>query len=113
MSEPIELTGRERKGIWILALIGLLGPNGVFVYCALFRWQELPDALRNPVAAAFIFEAFVVMGLLAWLVKRFRVGVLAWPAFIVLSLIGGLAFSIPAFLLWRPRRTSRSMPSGA
>jgi hypothetical protein len=65
--------------------------------------------MRNPVAAAFIFEAFVVMGLLAWLVRRFRIGVLPWAVFVLLSLVGGLAFSIPVFLLWRSRRTSSSM----
>jgi hypothetical protein len=32
--------------------------------------------MRNPVAAASSFEAFIVMGLLAWLVRRFRIGVL-------------------------------------
>ena len=88
---------------------GAAGPEWCFVYCAVFRWQDLPEAMRNPVAAAFIFEAFVVMGLLAWLVRRFRIGVLPWMAFVLLSLVGGLAFSIPAFLLWRSRRTSPSM----
>jgi hypothetical protein len=109
MSEQIQLTTRERNVLWIICLLGLLGPNGVFVYCAVFRWHDLPEAMRNPVAAAFIFEAFVVMALLAWLVRRFRIGVLPWAAFVLLSLVGGLAFSIPAFLLWRSRRSSPSM----
>lgn len=109
MNQEIQLTPPERRGLWIVALIGLLGPNGVFVYCALFRWHDLPEALRNPVAAAFIIEAFVVLGLLAWAVRRFRIGALSWSAFVLLSLVGGLAFSIPVFLLWRSRRASGSM----
>jgi hypothetical protein len=110
-NEQIHLSAGERRILWVISLLGLLGPNGVFVYCALFRWHDLPDALRNPVAAAFIFEAFVVMGLLAWMVRRFRIGVLPWSVFVVLSLVGGLAFSIPAFLLWRARRSAPSMPA--
>lgn len=98
-----EFSRRERQVLWGIALVGLLGPNGVFLYCAFFQWETIPAALRNPVAAAFIFEAFVVMGLLAWGIRRFRLGVLSWVAFVVLSLAGGLAFSIPAFLLWRTR----------
>ncbi len=111
MKEPIELSAGERRVLWFICLLGLLGPNGVFVYCVLFRWHDLPEALKNPVAAAFIFEAFVVMGLLAWLVRRFRIGVLSWVAFVMLSLVGGLAFSVPAFLLWRSRPNSSSMPA--
>lgn len=110
-NEQIHLSTGERRVLWVISLLGLLGPNGVFVYCAVFRWHDLPDALRNPVAAAFIFEAFVVMGLLAWMVRRFRIGVLPWSVFVVLSLIGGLAFSIPVFLLWRARRSAPSMPT--
>jgi hypothetical protein len=104
MNEPISLSAMERRFLWIVSLVGLLGPNGVFIYCALFRWHDVPEALRNPVAAAFIFEAFVVMGLLAWAIRRFCVGVLSWAGFVVLSLLGGLAFSIPAFLLWGSRK---------
>ncbi len=110
MNERIELTSRERRVLWCICLLGLLGPNGVFVYSMLFRREDLTGALSNPVAAAFIFEAFVVMGLLAWLARRFRAGALTWVVFVLLSLLGGLAFSIPAFLLWRSRRNSDSMP---
>jgi hypothetical protein len=111
MSDRTSFTAGERRVLWTIALIGLLGPNAVFIYCALFRWHDLPGALRNPVAAAFIFEAFVVMGLLAWLVRRFRIGALSWVGFVVLSLLGGLAFSIPAFLLWRRRKEPIDVPS--
>jgi hypothetical protein len=110
MNQPIEFTPRERQMLWVIALIGLLGPNGVFLYCAFFHWETIPAALRNPVAAAFIFEAFAVMGLLAWAIRRFRLGVLSWVAFVLLSLVGGLAFSIPAFLLWRSRGGAVSKP---
>jgi hypothetical protein len=50
------------------------------------------------------------MGLLAWAIRRFRLGVLSWVAFVLLSLVGGLAFSIPAFLLWRSRGGAVSKP---
>jgi hypothetical protein len=93
------LTPRQRTLLTLVALFGLLGPNGVFVYYALFRWNDLLAGLRHPVALAFLIEAMVVMVFLAALIALRPIGRWGWKTFLALSLIGGLAFSIPAFIL--------------
>jgi hypothetical protein len=99
------LTPRQRALLTLVALFGLLGPNGVFVYYVLFRWNDLLAGMRNPVALAFLIEAMVVMVLLAALIALRPVGRWGWKTFLALSLIGGLAFSIPTFILMNaPRR---------
>lgn len=51
-------------------------------------------ALRDPVGGVFILEPVFLMFLVAWLLARFRrkPGALL---FIILSLVGSLAFSMP------------------
>jgi hypothetical protein len=100
MPEPSNFNRHERLGLGIVGVIGLVGLNGVFMYSLLFHRDDLVAALRNPVALAFIVEAFVVMGLVAWLLGRWRRNRLGWGWFVLLSLIGGLAFGIPAVLLF-------------
>lgn len=92
------LSTNQRTALWAVALFGLLGPNGVFLYYALFRWNDLLAALQNPVTLAFVIEAFLVMGLLAVYFAWKPMGRWGWKTFIVLSLIGGLGFAIPAFV---------------
>ena len=82
-----------------LALIGLLGPNGVFLYYAMARRSEFLTALSHPVTLAFLIEAFLVLGILAALLARRPLGPWGWRSFLVLSLVGGLGFSIPALLV--------------
>lgn len=89
---------KERIMLWGLGLLGLIGPNGVFIYFALFRWADVLATMRDPVAMAFITEAFFVMGILAYYFAKIT-SEKKWLAFIVLSLIGGLGFSIPVFLV--------------
>lgn len=92
------LSPNQRIALWAVALFGLLGPNGVFLYYTLFRWSDLMAALQNPVTLAFVVEAFLVMGLLAVYFARKPRGRWGWKTFVVLSLIGGLGFAIPAFV---------------
>jgi hypothetical protein len=99
MPEPSNFNPRERLWLGVLAVAGLVGLNGVFVYSALYHRETVLAALRNPVALAFIVEAFVVMGLVAWLLGRWQRNRLGWGWFVLLTLIGGLAFGIPAVLL--------------
>lgn len=98
-----ELSTRERWSLAAIAVVGLVALNGAFVYGILWKPDSLGAALRNPVALAFMGEAMVLMALSAYLLHRTRVTRLGTAAFIALSFIGGLAFSIPVALLM-PRR---------
>ena len=61
------------------------------------------NVLTDPPAAAFIVEALALVGVLAYLFERRGVSRLGWGWFVVLSLLGSLAFVIPVVLLF-PRR---------
>jgi hypothetical protein len=93
-----EFSQIERIFLLGLGLLGLLGPNGVFLYFAFFRGSEFLATMRDPVAIAFMADAFLVMGILAYYFAKISTGKKGL-IFIVLSLIGGLGFSVPAFLL--------------
>jgi hypothetical protein len=99
MNVEIVLSKPQRFWLWITAIVGLVGPNGLFLYFALYRGSEFSVAMNNPITRAFMLDAFAAMAILAYLFAKWRVGRLSWIWFIVLSLIGGLMFSVPAFVL--------------
>ena len=96
-------TPAERVALVATAAVGGLGLNGVFLYVVFLRRDLLDRALGDPIAWALMIEALLVTGLLAWLFARRAIGGLAPVWFWVLSLAGGLAFSIPVALLNKPR----------
>ncbi|NIN69522.1 MAG: hypothetical protein GTO63_33530 [Anaerolineae bacterium] len=106
---PVQFGRSERIAFLVLGVFGLVGPNGVFLYYTFFRWPELLSTLRDPVALAFLSEAFLVMGILAYYFAKISPS-RRWMVFIALSLIGGLAFSVPVVLLTagRPSTDNRS-----
>jgi hypothetical protein len=81
-----------------LSMFGFLIPNGVFLYSCSAHPGFLTEALTNPVAAVFIGEAFFLMLLIVWLLGRVGVSRKHRFLFVVASLIGSLACSIPATL---------------
>lgn len=96
----VEYTARERFWLWLLAVVGLGGVNGAFLWAVASRPDSLRAALTNPVAAAFILEALVLVGVLAYLLRRWRLSRLHWGWFVLLSLLGSIAFALPVALLW-------------
>src|SRR5574339_1012255 len=90
-SDP--LGWRERFVLVVIAAVGGLGLNGVFLYVVFVRRDLLDLALGDPVAWALMVEALMVTGLLAWVFARRAIGRLGALWFVVLSLAGGLAFS--------------------
>jgi hypothetical protein len=99
----------ERTFLAIVAAFGLVVVNGAFLYSLAARPDALESALRNPLAAAFIVEALVLVGVLAWLLRRNGWSRLSWGWFVVLSLLGSLAFALPVAILWgRGGRTRES-----
>jgi len=103
VEHPIVYTARERGALWFLAIVGGIGLNGAFVYGMLARPGALEAALANPIALAFLIEAFLMMGALAYLLPRWGVTTRSRLAFVALSLLGGVAFALPVVLLWKRR----------
>jgi hypothetical protein len=95
-----------------LGVLGLVVPNGVFLFHALLDPAPLHAALANPVAVVFIAEALGLMALFAWLIHHLGFRSPGWLAFVVLSLVGSMAFSIPAFLFLLSRRARATNPAG-
>jgi len=96
----------ERRMLAALAIFGLLVPNGVFVYYFVTDPEMARAAMSNPISLVFMTEAFFLMFLFAWLRKAASRTPSGW-AFIIMSLVGSMVFSVPASLYWafRPRRT--------
>ena len=90
-----------------LALFGFIVPNGVFLYYAFMAPDVLKAALTNPVALVFIVEAFILLPIFAWLIHRQGYRSPGWFAFVVMSIIGSMAFSVPAFLYLVSRKVPK------
>lgn len=104
MSQPVEYSRGEKIAMIALGLVGFFGINAVFVWAFLYDQQAMWDAMKNPVSAVFITEAFLVMGFLAYFLRKWGVARLGWGWFVVLSLLGSMAFAIPVVLLWPKRK---------
>ena len=91
----------------VVALFGLLVPNGFFLYWLVNEFQGIRPIVANHLAMGFILDAFMAMSILAVYFARRPIGPVRWPAFVLLSILGGLAFSLP-FFLWMNTRRSRN-----
>jgi hypothetical protein len=100
----MELTAGQRAALRVVATLSFIGTNGVFLYYLVFRTRELFRVLVHPAALVFVIDVFTVMVLLAVYFAGRPLGRHRWPTFVVLSLLGGLGFSIPAFVLMNSRR---------
>ncbi|MEO8201798.1 MAG: hypothetical protein ABI679_14810 [Gemmatimonadota bacterium] len=83
----------------ILAAIGFLVPNGIFVYWLFTEYHGLSPVLHDKVALAFALDAVLAVVYLALYFSRRPPGSVRWPWFVALSLLGGLGFSLP-FYYW-------------
>ena len=97
----MKLNRQHRAVLWFVATIGLLGINGVFLYTVLFRPELVREAFANLYSVVFIIEAFILLPLLCFLIAVAKLKSPNWCGFLILSLLGSLAFSIPfSILLW-------------
>ena len=103
MRDAIRYTHTERFWLAALGVFGFFGVNGAFAYGLLFQPDALTAALTNPLAAAFMVEALVLVGVFAYLFDLWGASRLGWGWFVFLSLLGSIAFAIPVVLLF-PRR---------
>jgi len=105
-----EYSRAERIALAVVAVLGLVGVNGVYLYYALLQPAVLGAAMANPIALAFMGEAFFLLVVLAYLLRKWGVLRLGWGWFIVLSLLGSMMFALPVVLLWRRRDGSARGP---
>ena len=91
--------------MWLLlvALFGLVVPNGFFVYWLLFEFHGFGPVLADKLALGFILDVFVALVVLAVYFARHPIGPVKWQWFVALSFIGGLGFSLPLYY-WLNRR---------
>ena len=91
--------------MWLLlfAVLGLAAPGGLFVYWVLTDYTTLAAALSDKMALAFFADLLLSTLLLAYCFARKPIGPVKWPWFLVLSLLGTLAFGLPLFI-WLNRR---------
>ncbi len=106
MSHRIEYSPAERFWLWALAAFGFLAVNGAFMYGVFVRPEILAEAQQNPLSMAFVVEALLLVAALAYLLPKWGVTRMSWGWFVVLSLAGSLAFSLPMALLWKQDRQS-------
>lgn len=90
----------------IIAIFGLLVPNGIFIYWFLFEFNSVSQFYTDKLALGFIIDCFLAMFLLAYWFAVNPIGKVKWYWFIVLSLIGGLGFSLP-FYYWLNKKQSQ------
>ena len=85
------------------AIAGFLFINIPFLYFAVLEREVYTEAMRNGMALVFMGEAFLLMFLIAFLISRLGLQKPGWLLFIVFSVLGSLAFSIPFFLYLHSR----------
>ena len=87
----------------LVALFGLVVPNSFLVYWLLFEFHSLSQILDDRLALGFILDVAVALIILSVYFARHPIGPVKWYWFVLLSLIGGLGFSLP-FYYWLNRR---------
>jgi hypothetical protein len=93
------VTNSEKYLLGSTAVFGLVVPNGLFLWYLFAEFASFDQILHNRLALGFILDAFLATGLLAWWFSRNPSGRYSWKMFILLSLVGGLGFSLPVFYL--------------
>ncbi|GHB92665.1 hypothetical protein [Cerasicoccus arenae] len=89
----------------IAAIFGFLAINCPFLYFALIDKETYAVAMGNGMALLFIGEAFLLMLFFAYIIAKSGCRKPGWFFFIVMSILGSLAFSVPLqlYLMTKPK----------
>ena len=91
--------------MWLLliALLGFVVPNSFLIYWLVFEFHGLSPVLHDKLAVSFMLDLLLALIILGAYFARRPIGPVKWYWFILLSLLGGLAFSLPLYY-WLNRR---------
>ena len=96
---------RPLKGFFLLAsILGFLLINVPFLYYSLIETAVYDAAMTNAVALVFIAEAFLLLVLFAFLIAKLGWKRPGWILFVVFSILGSMAFSVPFMLYLHTRK---------
>ena len=95
----MNFTEKQRYILWDAAAIGIFWINSLFLFATFFRTKQVSQAYNNLYTMTFIIEAFVLLLLLCFLISIAKLQSPGWKGFLILLLLGSLAFSIPFCLL--------------
>jgi len=100
--QNLKLTSSQKIILWCFSFAGLLIVNGLFLYTLFFKSELIGDAQQNLYSLAFILEAFLLIPLFCFLIYVAKLKSPGWIGFLILSILGSLAFSIPfSILMWQ------------
>ena len=89
--------------MWLFSAIGLFGINGLLLFATIFRLEQVIEVYNNLYGMVFIIESFVLLPLLYFITAVEKIKSPDWKGFMILSLQGSLAFSIPFSILYWSR----------
>ena len=95
---------KQHRILLAIALFGLIVPNNLFLYWLLHDFTGWGSVVHTRLALAFILDAFLALGLLAYFYAEQPIGPLKWYWFVFLSILGGLGFSLPLYWWLNKRR---------
>ena len=107
MTDTTAYSSGERMVLWAIAALGCLGLNGIFLYGTFVQPSMINAAMSNPLAVAFIVESLILTGLVAYLLAKWNVTRIPSGWFVLLALLGSLAFAVPLAALWGRRERRR------
>ena len=93
----------------LVAAFGMIVPNAFIVAWLLNDYQGLGPVLQDRLALGFILDVAVTLAILSVYFAKHPPGPVQWPWFVLLSLMGGLAFSLPLYY-WLNTRQSAAAP---
>ena len=89
----------------LVAAFGFLVPNGFFIYWLAVEFNGFGPVLQDKLALGFIIDVFLALVILSVYFANHPIGRVKWPWFVLLSLMGGLGFSLPLYYWLNQRRT--------
>jgi hypothetical protein len=102
-TSPPTTTSIAPSWLPLVALLGFVVPNGFFGYWLAFEFHGIGPVLQDKLALGFILDVMLALMVLSVYFARHPLGVVKWQWFVVLSLLGGLGFSLPLYY-WLNRR---------
>jgi hypothetical protein len=102
--------GRPPRWMLGVAMFGLLVPNGLFLYWLFFEQPTVSAVVGDHLALAFMIDAALILVVFAGHVATAPGYTVGWGWFVVLSVVGGIGFSIPVYLWLNARAGRRPAP---